>query len=90
MILQENQNILRDAAHLQTQLRHFDSLVESRYILLRIRPNARSNWIALSVAYYLAENPKEALKVLEHYESILKVSLPCQTCFELRVDLRFW
>ncbi|TFL04261.1 NMDA receptor-regulated protein 1a [Pterulicium gracile] len=68
----ENQNILRDAAHLQTQLRHFDSLVESRYILLRIRPNARSNWIALSVAYYLAENPKEALKVLEHYESILK------------------
>jgi N-alpha-acetyltransferase 15/16, NatA auxiliary subunit len=66
-------NILRDAAHLQTQLRHYDGLVETRHTLLRIRPNLRSNWIGLAVAYHLNGNPVEAKKVLQYYESILKV-----------------
>jgi tetratricopeptide (TPR) repeat protein len=68
----ENLNILRDAAHIQTQLRQFDGLVESRYTLLRIRPNLRQNWIGLSVAYYLSGNLKEALRILDHYEETLK------------------
>lgn len=66
-------NILRDAAHLQTQLRQYDGLVETRHALLRIRPNLRSNWIGLAVAYHLHGNLVEAKKVLEHYEVILKV-----------------
>ncbi|KAI0084740.1 NMDA receptor-regulated protein 1-domain-containing protein [Irpex rosettiformis] len=68
----ENMNILRDAAHLQTQLRHYDGLVETRHALLRIRPNLRSNWIGLAVAYHLNGNLVEAKKTLEHYELILK------------------
>ncbi|KAI0341366.1 N-terminal acetyltransferase A, auxiliary subunit [Trametopsis cervina] len=68
----ENMNILRDAAHLQTQLRQYDGLVETRHALLRIRPNLRSNWIGLAVAYHLHGNLVEAKKVLEHYEVILK------------------
>ena len=72
--LQENLNILRDSAHLQTQLRNFDALVETRHTLLRLRPNLRQNWVALAVAYHLNGEFDEARKVLERYESILKVS----------------
>ncbi len=70
---QENLNILRDAAHLQTQLRQYDGLVETRHTLLRLRPNLRQNWIGLATAYHLNENLTEAKKVLEHYEMTLKV-----------------
>ncbi|KAJ7039762.1 NMDA receptor-regulated protein 1-domain-containing protein [Mycena alexandri] len=68
----ENLNILRDAAQLQTQLRIYDGLVETRYTLLKIRPAMRQHWVALAVAYHLNGNLTEAKKVLEHYESTLK------------------
>ncbi|GJE86494.1 NMDA receptor-regulated protein 1 [Phanerochaete sordida] len=68
----ENMNILRDAAHLQTQLRQYDSLVETRHTLLRLRPNLRSNWLGLAVAYHLNGQLGEAKRVLEHYEESLK------------------
>ncbi|KAG6833055.1 hypothetical protein H0H87_012066 [Tephrocybe sp. NHM501043] len=68
----ENINILRDAAQLQTQLRLFDALVETRHTLLRIRPTLRQHWIALAVAYHLNRNLSEARKTLEHYERTLK------------------
>ncbi|KAG6876686.1 hypothetical protein C0993_001234 [Termitomyces sp. T159_Od127] len=68
----ENLNILRDAAQLQTQLRLFDALVETRHTLLRIRPTLRQHWIALAVAYHLNGNLSEARKTLEHYERTLK------------------
>ena len=71
--LQENLNILRDAAHLQTQLRIFDGLVETRHTLLKLRPALRQNWIGLAVAYHLNGNLSEAKRVLEIYESTLKV-----------------
>ncbi|KAG7091847.1 hypothetical protein E1B28_008249 [Marasmius oreades] len=68
----ENLNILRDAAQLQTHLRLYDGLVETRYKLLRMRPMLRQNWIALAVAYHLGGNLLEAKKVLENYERTLK------------------
>ncbi|KAI0075976.1 N-terminal acetyltransferase A, auxiliary subunit [Panus rudis PR-1116 ss-1] len=68
----ENLNILRDAAHLQAQLRLYDALVDTRHTLLRLRPNQRQNWIGLAVAYHLNGNLTEAKKTLENYESILK------------------
>ncbi|RPD56962.1 NMDA receptor-regulated protein 1a [Lentinus tigrinus ALCF2SS1-7] len=68
----ENMNILRDAAHLQTQLRQYDHLVETRHTLLRLRPQLRQNWIALAVAYHLSGNLTEAKAVLEQYERIIK------------------
>ena len=72
---QENLNILRDAAHLQAQLRQYDGLIETRHTLLRLRPNLRQNWVGLAVAYHLNGNAAEAKKVLEHYETTLKVRL---------------
>ncbi|KAJ7487779.1 NMDA receptor-regulated protein 1-domain-containing protein [Mycena latifolia] len=68
----ENLNILRDAAQLQTQLRIYDGLVETRHTLLKIRPAMRQHWMALAVAYHLNGNLAEAKKVLEHYEATLK------------------
>ncbi|KAJ7135988.1 NMDA receptor-regulated protein 1-domain-containing protein [Mycena epipterygia] len=68
----ENLNILRDAAQLQTQLRIYDGLVETRHTLLKIRPAMRQHWIALAVAYHLNGNLTEAKKVMEHYEATLK------------------
>ncbi|KAH9941133.1 N-terminal acetyltransferase A, auxiliary subunit [Epithele typhae] len=68
----DNMNILRDAAHLQTQLRLYDSLVETRHTLLRLRPQMRQNWVALAVAYHLSGNLVEAKNVLEQYERIVK------------------
>ncbi|KAK7046670.1 NMDA receptor-regulated protein 1-domain-containing protein, partial [Favolaschia claudopus] len=68
----DNLNILRDAATLQTQLRLYDALVETRHTLLKIRPTMRQHWIALAVAYHLNGNLVEAKKVLELYEATLK------------------
>ncbi|PIL27725.1 hypothetical protein GSI_10878 [Ganoderma sinense ZZ0214-1] len=68
----ENMNILRDAAHLQTQLRLYDGLVETRHTLLRLRPQLRQNWIGLAVAYHLSGNLAEAKTVLEQFERIVK------------------
>ncbi|KAH9849573.1 NMDA receptor-regulated protein 1a [Lenzites betulinus] len=68
----ENMNILRDAAHLQTQLRHYDQLVETRHTLLRLRPQLRQNWIALAVAYHLHGNLTESKNILAQFERIVK------------------
>ena len=70
---QDNLNILRDAAHLQTQLRLYDGLVDTRFLLLKLRPNLRQNWIGLALAYHLNGNLAEAKNVLEQYERSLKV-----------------
>ncbi|KAF5352217.1 hypothetical protein D9758_009235 [Tetrapyrgos nigripes] len=68
----DNMNILRDAAHLQTQLRLYDGLVETRHTLLKLRPTLRQHWTGLAVAHYLNGNLEQAKNVLEKYESILK------------------
>ncbi len=69
---QENMNILRDAAHLQMQLRHYDGLIDTRFLLLKLRPNLRQNWIGLALAYHLNGSLPEARRVLEQYECSLK------------------
>ena len=69
---QDNLNILRDAAHLQMQLRHFDQLVETRQILLKHRVNVRQSWAAMAVAYHLNGQLESATKVLELYEKTVK------------------
>ncbi|TDL19618.1 N-terminal acetyltransferase A auxiliary subunit [Rickenella mellea] len=68
----ENLNLLQDAANLQTQLRLFDSLQETRHTILRLRPNVRRNWVALAVAYHLGGNLEDARNVLEQYARTLK------------------
>ncbi|KAF9068910.1 NMDA receptor-regulated protein 1-domain-containing protein [Rhodocollybia butyracea] len=68
----DNLNLLRDVAQLQTQLRLYDGLVETRYMLLRLRPTMRQHWISLAVAYHLNGNLAETKNVLMEYEKTLK------------------
>ncbi|KAI9470966.1 MAG: NMDA receptor-regulated protein 1-domain-containing protein [Benjaminiella poitrasii] len=63
-------NILRDYAILQTQLRHYDALVETRTKLLDLKPQNPPFWLGLAIAYQLVNEPLKAVKVLEiHAES---------------------
>ena len=57
---------------MQTQLRHFDQLVETRQTLLKYRANLRQSWIALAMAYHLNGQLDPAKKVLEQYEATVR------------------
>lgn len=69
----DNINILRDAANLQTQLRQYEGLVETRHTILRYRPQLRQHWVGLAVAYHLAGNIPDARKTMAHYLNTVKV-----------------
>jgi peptide alpha-N-acetyltransferase len=77
-------NLLRDSAQLQTQLRHFELLVDTRNTILRLRPNQRQNWVGLAVAHHLNGNLAVAKKVLEHYLRTLKVRSSVDFLFSLK------
>lgn len=79
-------NLLKDSAQLQTQLRLYENLVDTRHSILRLRPNQRQNWVALAVAHDLNGNPREARMVLEHYQRSLKVSASCPSAFFTCID----
>ncbi|PHZ10316.1 N-terminal acetyltransferase A, auxiliary subunit [Rhizopus microsporus ATCC 52813] len=61
-------NILRDFAILQTQMRHYDALVETRTKLLESKPQNPPYWLGLAIAYQLVNKPEKAVKVLETFE----------------------
>jgi N-alpha-acetyltransferase 15/16, NatA auxiliary subunit len=66
-------NLLRDVAQLQVHLRHYDILQETRWQILKLRPNLRQNWIGYAVACHLNGNLSETIRVLKTYFSTLKV-----------------
>lgn len=68
----DNFNIVRETSVLQTQTRAYESLVESRLHMLRLRPSFRAHWVGLAVAYQLSGNLVEAKRVLEHFQSLLR------------------
>ncbi|RPB00104.1 N-terminal acetyltransferase A, auxiliary subunit [Choiromyces venosus 120613-1] len=68
----ESQQILRDLALLQVQMRDYPGYVESRGKILQGRPQLRQNWTGLAVAYHLAGSYAEAENVLKKYEETLK------------------
>ncbi|CAO3654001.1 unnamed protein product [Mucor fragilis] len=63
-------NILRDYAILQTQMRHYDALVDTRTKLLEAKPQNPPFWLGLAIAYQLVNEPQNGVKVLNtHAES---------------------
>ncbi|RCI04721.1 hypothetical protein CU098_012779, partial [Rhizopus stolonifer] len=58
-------NILRDYAVLQTQMRHYNPLVETRTKLLEARPQNPPLWLGLAIAYQLVNEPLKGVKVLK-------------------------
>ncbi|KAI9756716.1 MAG: hypothetical protein M4579_003717 [Chaenotheca gracillima] len=68
----ESQQIQRDLALLQVQMRDYQGYITSRRTMLQARPALRQNWTALAVANHLAEDLTSAENVLTTYEETLK------------------
>ena len=68
----DSQNILRDLALLQAQMRDYQGYKESRTIMLNARPQLRQNWTALAIAHHLAGEHHRAEEILNTYENTLK------------------
>ncbi|KAI9286969.1 NMDA receptor-regulated protein 1-domain-containing protein [Umbelopsis sp. AD052] len=64
--------ILRDFALLQTQMRHYDALIETRTQLLQAKPTNPPFWIGVALAYQLVGKYDIAIQVLEAHESALR------------------
>lgn len=77
----DSQQILRDLALLQIQMRDYGGYCESRKSILTSRPQIRQNWTTLAVAYHLAGNLESAENVLTRYEETLK-PIPPKTDLE--------
>ncbi|ORY78176.1 NatA N-acetyltransferase complex subunit [Protomyces lactucae-debilis] len=60
--------IQRDLAVIQSQLRLYPALCESRNELMKRNPEQRGNWTAYAVALFLNKDYKAAEKVLDDYE----------------------
>jgi tetratricopeptide (TPR) repeat protein len=68
----ESQQIQRDLALLQIQMRDYSGYVVSRRTMLQARPQLRANWSALAIAQHLAGDLDGAEKTLTAYEESLK------------------
>jgi N-alpha-acetyltransferase 15/16, NatA auxiliary subunit len=68
----DQQNILRDLAILQIQMRDYEGYIENRQKMMQARSSLRQNWTALAVAHHLAGDYKQAEHVLNTYEETLK------------------
>lgn len=63
----DNQQILRDLALLQVQIRDYEGLEDTRRRLLTVRPNQQNNWIGFALSYHLLGNFPTAISVLNKY-----------------------
>lgn len=61
----DNSQIMRDLAVLQTQMRQYAALCETRYHLLVLRPALKMSWIGLAVAYHLDGHHQQAVGVID-------------------------
>jgi len=77
----DNNQIQRDLAILQIQMRDYQGHIQSRYTMLQARPKFRQVWTALAVAHHLAGDLAEAERVLTTYEETLKTA-PSRLDFE--------
>jgi peptide alpha-N-acetyltransferase len=66
--LKENQQILRDLAMAQAQMRDYNGLMQTRFQLLMLKPNQKNNWIACAVAAHLRNEHTRAAAILDIYD----------------------
>ncbi|MCJ1286234.1 N-alpha-acetyltransferase 15, NatA auxiliary subunit [Xylographa opegraphella] len=72
----ESQQIQRDLALLQMQMRDYQGYIQSRKAMLQARPALRANWTALAIAHHLAGELTEAERTMTTYEETLKSPPP--------------
>ena len=68
----ESQQILRDLALLQIQMRSYEGYTETRKTILQTRPGLRQNWTAVAIGHHLSGHYAEAEKVLDKYEETIQ------------------
>lgn len=72
----ESQQIQKDLALLQMQMRDYPGYVQSRRAMLQQRTQIRSNWTALAIAQHLAGDLADAERTLTTWEETLKAPPP--------------
>lgn len=72
----ESQQIQRDLALLQMQMRDYQGYVQSRRAILQSRTQLRQNWTALAIAQHLSGDLFHAERTLTAYEETLKSPPP--------------
>lgn len=72
----ESQQIQRDLALLQMQMRDYPGYIQSRKAMLQARPALRSNWTALAIAHHLAGDLVDAERTMTTYEETLRSPPP--------------
>ncbi|KAK4445638.1 N-alpha-acetyltransferase 15, NatA auxiliary subunit [Podospora aff. communis PSN243] len=77
----DSQQIQRDLAILQVQMRDYQGYVQSRVVMLKARPHLRQNWTALAIAYHLEGNLQQAENILTTYEKSV-TGTPAKNDFE--------
>jgi len=77
----ESVQIQRDLAVLLIQMRDYAGYVQSRFVMLKARPQIRQNWTALAIAYHLEGNLEQAENILTTYEKSMTAT-PSKTDFE--------
>jgi peptide alpha-N-acetyltransferase len=77
----ESQQIQRDLAILQIQMRDYPGYVQSRFVMLKARSHVRQNWTALAIAYHLEGNLPQAENILTTYEKSVTAA-PSKTDLE--------
>lgn len=80
--MNDNQQVLRDLAGLQIQLRDISGFVETRHELLNLRPGNRNNWISFAVGHHLNANHALAVQVLDAYEQTQGDDIPANELYE--------
>ncbi|KAI1007380.1 N-alpha-acetyltransferase 15, NatA auxiliary subunit [Podosphaera aphanis] len=68
----DSQQIQRDLALLQIQMRDYQGYIVSRKAMVQARPGIRGNWTALAIAYHLNGDLAEAERVMTSYEDTLR------------------
>ncbi|KAL0472616.1 NMDA receptor-regulated protein 1 domain-containing protein [Neurospora intermedia] len=74
----ESQQIQRDLAVLQVQIRDYQGYVQSRFAMLKAKPHLRQNWTALAIAYQLEGSLEQAENILTTYEKSM-TNVPLKT-----------
>ncbi|KAK4152061.1 hypothetical protein C8A00DRAFT_44835 [Chaetomidium leptoderma] len=77
----DSHQIQRDLAVLQVQMRDYQGYIQSRFVMLKARPQLRQNWTALAIAYHLDGNLQQAENILNTYEKSVTTT-PLRTDFE--------
>ncbi|ABN68122.2 predicted protein [Scheffersomyces stipitis CBS 6054] len=70
-----NKPILRDLSLMQTQIRDYKNLKDSRQQYLEFQPGYRANWTGVAIAHHLNKDYAAAVSTLTKIEGIIKEHL---------------